>query len=183
MKFTPLAIPDVVSIEPHAHEDRRGFFFESYHANEFRREGIPTHFVQDNHSGSNEGVLRGLHFQLRRPQGKLVRVVVGEVYDVAVDLRRTSPTVGQYVGQTLSAKNRRQLWIPPGFAHGFYCLSDWSEVLYKVTEFYRLEWDRTLRWDDPNVGVDWPLINGRPPLLSPKDRRGAGLGECETYEN
>ena len=183
MKFTRLAIPDVVSIEPHAHEDRRGFFLESYHASEFEREGIPTRFVQDNHSGSKQGVLRGLHFQLRRPQGKLVRVVVGEVYDVAVDLRRSSPTVGHYVAQTLSAKNRRQLWIPPGFAHGFYSLSDCSEVLYKVTEFYQLEWDRTLRWDDPDVGIDWPLIHGKPPLLSPKDSRGAWLRECETYEN
>ena len=183
MKFTRLEIPDVVSIEPHTHEDNRGFFLESYHAHEFEREGIPTAFVQDNHSGSKQGVLRGLHFQLRRPQGKLVRVVVGEVYDVAVDLRRSSSTFGHYAAQRLSAQNHLQLWIPPGFAHGFYALSDWSEVLYKVTEFYQREWERTLRWDDPEVGIDWPLIDGKPPILSPKDSRRANLRECELYDN
>ena len=182
MKFEQLAIPDIVSIQPDIHEDNRGFFLESFHAEEFQREGIPASFVQDNHSGSRKGVLRGLHYQLPYPQGKLVKVVAGEIYDVAVDLRRNSPSFGHHIAQKLSAQNHLELWIPPGFAHGFYTLSEWADVLYKVTEIYHAEWDRTLLWDDPEVEIDWPLIDGNPPVLSPKDSRGANLRECELYE-
>ena len=148
----------------------------------FAERGITAGFVQDNHSGSQQGILRGLHYQLRQPQGKLVRVVAGEVFDVAVDLRRSSPGLGRWVGEVLSAANRRQLWIPPGFGHGFYVLSEWAEVVYKATDYYAPEWDRTLRWDDPMVGIAWPLIDGRPPTLSAKDAAGRLWDEAEMFE-
>jgi dTDP-4-dehydrorhamnose 3,5-epimerase len=143
---------------------------------------ITTEFVQDNHSGSAQSVLRGLHYQIQRPQGKLVRAVSGEVFDVAVDLRRSSDTFGKWVGATLTAENKRQLWIPPGFAHGFYVLSDWADLLYKVTEYYSPEWDRVLRWDDPEIGIDWPLIDDAPPILSEKDAHGKSLRDAETFK-
>jgi len=182
VKFTPLAIAEVLLIEPRIIEDDRGFLFESYRLDEFEGARIRAAFVQENHSNSNQGVLRGLHYQIRRPQGKLVRVIAGEVFDVAVDLRRGSGTFGRHVGQRLAAEDHLQVWIPPGFAHGFYTLSDSAEVLYKVTEAYFPEWDRTLIWNDPDVGIDWPLVGGRPPVLSAKDARGARLQECETYD-
>ncbi len=154
---------------------------ETYQAERFEAAGIPGRFVQDNHSGSKRGVLRGLHYQIRQPQGKLVRVAFGEVYDVAVDLRKDSETFGSWVGAILSAANRRQLWIPPGFAHGFYVMSKWADLLYKVTETYAPEWDRTLRWDDPDVDIEWPLRKGEPPKLSEKDAAGAFLQNADLF--
>ena len=182
MKFSPTSLPDVVLIEPQIFGDQRGFFMEVYQARRFEEAGIRAEFVQDNHSGSSQCTLRGLHYQIRQPQGKLVRVVVGEVFDVAVDLRRTSPTFGRWVGHYLSAQNKAQMWIPAGFAHGFYVLSQWAEVLYKATDFYAPEWERTLLWNDPDVGIEWPLVNGEPPVLSQKDKIGSLLGEAEVYE-
>lgn len=182
MEFKLTTIPEVILIEPKVFGDDRGFFMETYQAARFAAAGIRADFVQDNHSGSVQGTLRGLHYQIRQPQGKLVRVVAGEVFDVAVDLRRSSPTFGRWVGQRLSASNRLQIWIPPGFAHGFYVLSDWAEVVYKATDYYAPEWERTLQWNDPEVGVEWPLNQRQPPVLSEKDSRGSLLRSAETYE-
>jgi dTDP-4-dehydrorhamnose 3,5-epimerase len=181
MKVQPTVIPDVLVVEPVVFKDDRGFFFETYQASRYADAGIPPCTVQDNHSGSRQGVLRGLHYQIGKPQGKLVRVVAGEIYDVAVDLRKSSPTFGKWVGVRLSSENRKQLWVPPGFAHGFYVLSEYAEVLYKVNELYAPECERTLLWNDPAVGVTWPLVRGTPPLLSPKDLRGQSLELAETY--
>lgn len=177
MEFLPTAIRDVILIQVESYQDARGFFMETYHARLFAEAGLPTEFVQDNHSGSRKGVLRGLHFQVRHAQGKLVRAVVGEVFDVAVDLRQNSPTFGKWVGQHLSAENRNQLWIPPGFAHGFLVLSDWAEITYKVTDFYAPEWERTLLWNDPEVQISWPVLQDSPPVLSRKDAAGRTLQE------
>lgn len=182
MKFSPTNIPDVIRIEPKVFEDDRGFFMETFQAGEFRTAGIPTTFVQDNHSRSRQGVLRGLHYQIRQAQGKLVRVVLGEVFDVAVDLRKKSPTFGRWVSTRMSSENKLELWIPAGFAHGFYVLSQWAEIIYKVTIPYAPEWERTLRWDDPQVGIEWPLLEGYPPILSPKDASGRPLSQAEVYE-
>jgi dTDP-4-dehydrorhamnose 3,5-epimerase len=161
--------------------DERGFFLETWHADRYRELGIELPFVQDNHSRSRQGVLRGLHYQISNPQGKLIRVATGEVFDVAVDLRRSSPTFGRWVGVVLSEANQHQLWVPPGFAHGFYTLSPSADLLYKCTAYYSPDHDRTLRWDDPEIGVEWPLLERRPPLLSSKDRAGAALGAAPTY--
>jgi len=180
MKFTATSIPDVILIEPRVFGDTRGFFMETYQARRFAEAGIPNEFVQDNHSGSQQGSLRGLHYQIRQPQGKLVRVVVGEVFDVAVDLRRSSPTFGRWESALLSAENKTQIWIPPGFAHGFYVLSDWVELVYKATDFYAPEWERTLLWNDPEIGIDWPLIEGQL-LLSTKDAQGTRFRDADTY--
>jgi len=182
MNFAATAIPDVLLITPEAHADGRGFFMETYHAASFASAGISAIFVQDNHSGSAQGVLRGLHYQIRSPQGKIVRVVVGEVFDAAVDLRSKSPTFGRWVGEQLSAENKRMLWMPPGFAHGFYVLSDWAELVYKVTDDYAPEWERTLIWNDPKVAIRWPLVDGNPPILSPKDASGLQLEQLETFD-
>jgi dTDP-4-dehydrorhamnose 3,5-epimerase len=173
------AIPDVLVIEPVVRRDARGFFVEVWHADRYRSAGIGLPFVQDNHSRSSRGTLRGLHYQIQQAQGKLVRVAAGEVFDVAVDLRRSSPTFGRWVGTLLSADNHHQLWIPPGFAHGFYVLSETADLLYKCTDLYAPQHDRSLRWDDPDVGVVWPLVG--PPLLSAKDRAGTPLRDAETY--
>ena len=181
MKVSPLAIPDVFLIELSAHEDERGFFVETYQVRQYEEAGIHGPFVQDNHSRSRRGVLRGLHYQIRQPQGKLVRVVAGRVFDVAVDLRRSSPTLGKWVGIELAAGEPRQLWIPAGFAHGFYVLSEWAEVVYKVTDYYAPQSERTLLWDDPRLGIEWPLVDGRPPLLSEKDAAGLPLAEAELF--
>ena len=181
MRFQPLAIPDVVLIEPDVFRDARGFFFEAFESRKYAQAGIAVPLVQDNHSGSHQGVLRGLHYQLRQPQGKLVTVVAGEIFDVAVDMRRTSATCGKWVGTRLSSGNRCQLWIPPGFAHGFYVLSPSAEVSYKVTDFYHPQSERTLLWNDPDVHVAWPLIEGKAPLLSPKDARGTLLSGADLY--
>ncbi len=181
MNFVPTAIPDVILIEPKVFGDARGFFLETYQAARFAAAGIAGNFVQDNHSGSLRGTLRGLHYQLRQPQGKLVRCVAGKVFDVAVDIRRSSPTFGQWTGATLTAENKRLLWVPAGFAHGFYVLSAWAELVYKATDYYAPEWERSIRWDDPAIGIDWPLLPGVETLLSAKDRAGATLSELETY--
>lgn len=158
MKFTPTSIPDVIKIEPQVHGDERGFFMETWTDADFREQGIATQFVQDNHSRSQQGVLRGLHYQIQQPQGKLNRVIHGEVFDVAVDLRRSSATFGQWVGATLSASNHTMLWIPPGFAHGFYVLSQHADFLYKCTDYYAPEYERTIAWNDPSLNISWPLL-------------------------
>ena len=181
MKATPTVIPDVLVIEPRVFGDARGFFFESFNARAFREAtGLDETFVQDNHSRSARGVLRGLHYQLRQPQGKLVRVVRGSVFDVAVDLRRASPTFGRWTGIELTEDNHRQLWIPAGFAHGFVVLSEFADFLYKTTDYYAPEHERCLKWDDPAVGVAWPF-DGEP-LLSAKDLAGRPLADCEVFE-
>jgi dTDP-4-dehydrorhamnose 3,5-epimerase len=174
MKIIPTEIPDVVVLEPRIFADARGFFFEAYNERSFASLGIPSRFVQDNQSLSKRNVLRGLHFQVQQEQGKLVRAIAGEVFDVAVDLRKRSATFGKWVGVNLSSENRRIIWIPKGFAHGFYTLQD-AEVLYKVSEFYAPEHERTLLWNDPIVGVHWPLRGE--PILSEKDRAGLRLAE------
>jgi len=168
MQLTPTAIPDVLILQPKVFGDERGFFFESYNRRAFREAtGIDMDFVQDNHSKSACNVLRGLHYQVGRPKGKLVRVTQGRVFDVAVDIRRDSPTFGRHVAVELSAENKTQLWIPPGLAHGFLVLSDTAEFLYKTTDYYAPECERSIRWDDPDLAIDWPLAT--PPLLSSKD--------------
>lgn len=181
MKFTPTKIPDVMLIAPSIFQDERGFFFESYQKQHFIEAGIPSEFVQDNHSKSSQGVLRGLHYQMRQPQGKLVRVITGEIFDVAVDIRRYSNTFGKWVGDYLSATNRKMLWVPPGFAHGFYVTSPTAEILYKTTDYYAPEWERTILWNDPTIQVDWPMQN-TPPILSTKDAMGKPFHEAEVFE-
>jgi len=177
---TPLAIGDVLLMEPRVFGDERGFFFESYNQRAFEAAlGRPVAFVQDNHSRSARQVLRGLHYQIVQPQGKLVRVTEGAVFDVAVDLRRGSPSFGRWVGAELSAANKRQLWVPEGFAHGFVVLSEHAEFLYKTTDFYAPEHERCLRWDDPDVGIDWPM--GLPPVLSAKDQAGLRLRDADVF--
>ncbi|MCB1164277.1 dTDP-4-dehydrorhamnose 3,5-epimerase [bacterium] len=177
-----MRIPDLVLVEPRVFLEERGFFMETWQARAFAEAGLDLRFVQDNHSRSRQGVLRGLHYQVRQTQGKLVRVVQGEVYDVAVDLRRGSPTLGQWVGVTLSAENKRQLWVPPGFAHGFYVTSEDAEFVYKCTDFYAPEHERSLRWDDPALAIDWPLVDGKAPLLSAKDAAGVAFAEAELLD-
>jgi dTDP-4-dehydrorhamnose 3,5-epimerase len=179
MNVIPTAIADVAILEPRVFGDARGFFLESYNARAFGELGIDAEFVQDNHSRSRRGVVRGLHYQIRRPQGKLVRVVNGEVFDVAVDLRNSSPTFGKSVGVTLSDDNNRMLWIPPGFAHGFLVLSASADFLYKTTDYWFPEHERTLLWNDPALGIDWPL-DGEP-LLAAKDAAGTPLAQADVY--
>ena len=180
MKVIATAIPDVLLIEPRVFGDERGFFYESWNQRAFAEAGLEAEFVQDNHSRSQQGVLRGLHYQIQHPQGKLVRAVVGAVYDVAVDMRRSSPTFGQWVGFELSAENKRMAWIPPGFAHGFYVLSDAAEFLYKTTDYWYPEHERTLAWDDSRLAIAWPL-DGEP-VLSAKDADGMGLEQAEPFD-
>ncbi len=180
MKATPTALADVLLIEPKVFGDERGFFFESFNRRQFSELiGRDVDFVQDNHSRSAKNVLRGLHYQIQQPQGKLVRVVQGEVFDVAVDLRKSSPTFGQWVGAMLSAQNKHQLWVPAGFAHGFVVLSDTAEFLYKTTDYYAPEHERCIAWDDPAIGIQWPM--GGEPALSTKDRQGKPLAEAEHF--
>ena len=180
MQATPTKLNDVFVLEPKIFGDERGFFFESYSDREFERLGLPTRFVQDNHSKSVKGVLRGIHYQLVNPQGKLVRVLQGEVFDVAVDLRRNSPQFGQWIGEHLSAENRKMLWIPPGFGHAFLVLSDTAEFAYKASEFYTPSAERTLMWNDPDVAIAWPLDGD--PIVSAKDQAGHLLKDAEVYE-
>jgi len=182
MKFIQCAIQDIIIIEPQVFRDDRGFFLETFQAKRFAAAGITAQFVQDNHSGSKQGTLRGLHYQIRQAQGKLVRVVAGEIFDVAVDIRRSSPTFGQWVGMRISAQDKRQIWIPPGFAHGFYVLSRWAEVLYKATDYYAPQWERTLFWQDPDIGIKWPIPEGQKPIISPKDSQGHPLKEAELFD-
>jgi dTDP-4-dehydrorhamnose 3,5-epimerase len=181
MNVVPTSLPGVLLLEPKVFGDARGFFLESYNRRDLREAtGIDAEFVQDNHSKSAKGVLRGLHYQVKQAQGKLVRVVAGEVYDVAVDLRRSSPSFGKWVGFLLSAESRRMAWIPPGFAHGFLVTSESAEFLYKTTNYYAPEHERTLLWNDPALGIGWPLEGE--PLLAAKDRAGKLLREAETYD-
>ena len=179
MQLIPTSLKDVVILEPKVFGDERGFFLESYNEATFNDLGLPTRFVQDNHSSSQKGVLRGLHYQLKQPQGKVVRALRGEIFDVAVDLRRDSPQFGQWFGLVLSAENKRLLWIPPGFGHGFLVLSETAEVAYKATEFYAPAFERSILWNDPAIGIDWPLEGE--PVLSGKDRAGSLLADAETY--
>ena len=180
MIITPTALPDVLLIEPKVFGDARGFFFESYNRHAFAEaSGLDVDFVQDNHSRSAQGVLRGLHYQIQQPQGKLVRVVAGEVFDVAVDIRKSSPTFGRWVGVVLSAENKRQMWVPPGFAHGFVVTSDSAEFLYKTTDYWALEFERSILWNDPAIGIKWPIEGS--PLLSGKDQIAALLGDAEVF--
>lgn len=173
-------LADVLVIEPKVFGDDRGFFYESFNQRQFQElTGLNLQFVQDNHSRSARNVLRGLHYQIRQPQGKLVRVVAGEVFDVAVDMRRTSKTFGKWTGIVLSAENKRQMWIPAGFAHGFLVTSELAEFVYKTTDYYAPEYERAVRWDDANIGIAWPLQGA--PLLSAKDEAGLPLGEAETF--
>ncbi len=181
MEFEATAIPDVVLIHPKVYGDERGFFMETYRAQSFGAAGLPLIFIQDNHSGSQRGTLRGLHYQIKHAQGKVVRAIVGEVYDVVVDIRRWSPTFGQWVGYILSAKNRTEIWVPPGFAHGLYVLSDWAEIVYKATDYYAPEYERSLLWNDPDLGITWPIPPGETPTLSAKDAQGQPLASAEVY--
>jgi dTDP-4-dehydrorhamnose 3,5-epimerase len=180
MKFTPMELPEVVLIEPRVHGDERGFFMETWHRARFAAAGITADFVQDNYSVSRCGTLRGLHYQLRRTQGKLVRVMVGEVFDVAVDVRRSSPSFGRWVGATLSAANKLCMWVPPGFAHGFLVLSETADFHYKCTDYYDPDSERAVRWDDPAIGIQWPLPPDLALLVSPKDRAAPALAAAET---
>ena len=180
MKVTPTAIPDVLVIEPRVFGDARGFFYESFNQKAFNEAtGLSLKFVQDNHSRSAKGVLRGLHYQIKQPQGKLVRVVRGAVFDVAVDIRKSSPTFGKWVGMELSEDNHKQLWIPAGFAHGFVVTSNSAEFLYKTTDYYAPEHERCLAWSDQDIAIDWPLTTQ--PSLSAKDQQGLALREAETF--
>ncbi len=180
MKATALAIPDVWLLEPRVFGDGRGFFFESFNQRVFTElSGRATHFVQDNHSRSARNVLRGLHYQIKQPQAKLVRVLTGEIFDVAVDLRRSSDTFGKWVGQVLSADNHFQAWIPEGFAHGFLVLSEFAEVLYKTTDYWAPEHERCIAWNDSGIAIDWP--HGISPVLSGKDQQGLSLREAEVF--
>ncbi|MBS7808225.1 dTDP-4-dehydrorhamnose 3,5-epimerase [Variovorax sp. PCZ-1] len=177
---TPTALPEVLILEPKVFGDERGFFFESFSARDFAQAtGLERNFVQDNHSKSSKGVLRGLHYQLHQPQGKLVRVTQGEVFDVAVDIRKSSPNFGKWVGVHLSAENKKQLWVPEGFAHGFLVLSGTAEFLYKTTDFYAAQFERSIAWNDSSIGVDWP--SGLQILLSDKDRTASGLFDADTF--
>jgi len=180
MNIIRTAISDVLILEPRVFGDARGFFLESYNARTFREAtGVAVDFVQDNHSRSAQNVLRGLHYQIRQPQGKLVRVVRGAVFDVAVDMRKSSPTFGKWAGVELTEDNHRQFWVPPGFAHGFLVLSESADFLYKATDYYAPEHERCIQWDDPTIGIRWPLVGE--PLLSAKDKEGLMLGEAEVF--
>lgn len=174
-------IPDVILLEPNIYSDARGFFMETFRADHLALAGIADHFVQENQSGSHRNILRGMHYQIRQPQGKLVRAITGEVFDVAVDLRRSSPWYGRWVGEVLSAENKRSLWIPPGYAHGFLVLSEWADVLYKTTAYYAPEHERTIIWSDREIGIRWPFPAGQAPVLSLKDASGLLLSEAEVY--
>lgn len=182
MEFITTNLPGVVVVQPKVFGDERGFFMETYRKDKFEAAGIPTRFVQDNHSRSQQGVLRGLHYQIRQAQGKLVRAIIGEIYDVAVDIRRDSPFFGKWTGTHLSAENKREMWVPPGFAHGFYVVSDWAEVTYKTNDYYAPEWERSIAWNDPQICIQWPLVNGQPPSLSSKDSKAVNLAEAELFE-
>ncbi len=181
MRFVPTAIPDVIVVELDVFTDARGWFTETYHAEKFAKGGINVTFVQDNRSYSKQGTLRGLHYQTRQPQGKLIQVVTGEVFDVVVDLRTSSPTFGRCVEVKRGADTKQQLWVPPGFAHGFYVLSDAADVSYKCTALYAPEHERTIRWDDPDLAINWPLVDGKPPIVSHKDAEGALFKEAEYF--
>jgi len=182
MEFIPTKITDVLLIKSRVLNDARGFFMESFQSKKMKAGGIPYEFVQDNHSHSKKGTLRGLHYQIFDTQGKLIRVVSGKIYDVAVDIRKSSPSFGKWVGEILSAENKHQLWVPPGFAHGFYVLSDFADVLYKATDFYNPQAERSILWNDESIGIDWQVPTGEKPFLSAKDLEGKKLQEAEVFE-
>ena len=182
MIYTQLGIPDIILIEPQVFGDHRGFFMETFRNDEFEKAVAPMAFVQENHSKSKQGILRGLHYQVKQPQGKLVRVISGEVFDVAVDIRQSSPFFGKWIGAILSAENKKMLWVPPGFAHGFYVISKEAEFMYKCTDYYAPEHERSIKWNDPDLSIDWPLIPDTEPLLSPKDEAGVSLKAAEVYK-
>ncbi|MCB2202854.1 dTDP-4-dehydrorhamnose 3,5-epimerase [bacterium] len=182
MNFQKTAIPSVLLLQPKVISDNRGFFLESYQKKNFFKAGIPYDFVQDNHSSSVKSTLRGLHYQISHTQGKLVRVVIGKIFDIAVDLQKSSPFFGQWVGAVLSAENKRELWIPPGFAHGFLVLSEQADVIYKATDYYAPESERCIRWDDPKLAIDWPIPEGELPIVSEKDMMGLSFEEAEVFE-
>jgi dTDP-4-dehydrorhamnose 3,5-epimerase len=181
MEIIETDIPDLLIIEPKVFGDERGFFLESWNELAFAEAGLDLAFVQDNHSRSQQGILRGLHYQIRHPQGKLVRVTIGSVFDVAVDLRKSSPTFGRWFGLELSEANHRMLWIPPGFAHGFYVTSPVADFMYKCTDIYAPEYERTIRWDDETLAIDWPLVGGKNPMLSAKDAEGTTFTDAEVF--
>ena len=181
MDFKPLAIADVVLLTPPVFGDERGFFMETFRQTEFEKHCGQYTFVQDNHSSSAHGILRGLHYQLEKPQGKLVRVTHGEVFDVAVDMRHSSPTFGQWVSAVLSAENKQMLWVPPGFAHGFYVISEQAEFQYKGTDYYNPGDEYCIRWDDPVLAIEWPLVNGEMPRVSAKDSQGVGFCNAPNF--
>ena len=180
MEFTATQIPDVVVVDPVVYEDARGFFMDTWQQQKYRDAGIDAKFVQESHSRTSRGALRGLHYQLEQPQGKLIRVIEGEAFDVAVDLRKSSPTFGQWVSETLSAGNRKLIWIPPGFAHGFLVLSEYADFEYRLTDFYAPEHERTIAWNDPDLAINWPL-SGQEPLLSEKDLAGVRFRDADYY--
>lgn len=182
MKFLHCEIPDVILIKPNIYEDERGFFFEAYKKNVFEKSGIRHEFIQDNHSSSQKYTLRGIHYQISHTQGKLVRAVIGEIYDVAVDLRKNSPYFGKWVSAYLSAENKQQLWIPPGFGHGFLVLSERADVVYKATDYYDPQSDRTIVWNDPILSIKWPIPEGVLPIISDKDASGKVFTEAEVFE-
>ena len=181
MEFEPTAIADVVLIRPKVFGDARGYFLESWEEKKFAAAGIAARFVQDNHSRSTQNILRGLHYQVQRPQGKLVRVVSGAVFDVAVDIRRSSPTFGRWVGATLTAENHQMLWVPPGFAHGFLVLSEAADFLYRCTDFWAPAYERAIQWNDPDLDINWPLPRGVAPVLSPKDAAAKPFKDAEYF--
>ena len=181
MKIIPTSIPEVLILEPQVFGDARGFFMETWNAQTFADAGLALNFVQDNHSRSRQGTLRGMHYQIKHPQGKLVRVTSGKVFDVAVDLRQSSPTFGQWAGAELSDEDHRMLWVPPGFAHGFYVMSESADFLYKCTDLYAPEYDRSLHWNDPSIGIEWPLVNGAAPTISAKDEAGKNWQEADKF--
>ncbi|MDD2522069.1 MAG: dTDP-4-dehydrorhamnose 3,5-epimerase [Anaerolineaceae bacterium] len=181
MEYLPTDLPEVLLIKPKVFGDQRGFFMETFRQSEFEEICGRVDFVQDNHSGSPQGILRGLHYQLKNTQGKLVRVVYGEVFDVAVDIRQGSPTFGKWTGQILSAENKHQLWVPGGFAHGYYVISEWAEFVYKTTDYYAPAWERSLLWNDLAIGIEWPLVNGEAPTLSAKDAAAPLLKDADVF--
>ena len=182
MKITPLAISEILLIQPDVYIDERGFFMETYKVSDFQKNFSKKRFVQQNHSGSHSEVLRGLHYQIKFPQEKLIQVITGEIYEVAVDIRANSATFGNWVGMNVSAKEHKLLWVPNGFAHGFYTLSKWAEIIYYVNNPYSPKWERTLLWNDDDLGITWPLASGRMPLLSKKDSCGKRFLEAEVYK-
>lgn len=181
MEFTATQIPDVIVIDPLVHEDARGFLMETWQADRFRQAGIEAEFVQDVHSRSARGTVRGLHYQIKQAQGKLIRVIRGEAFDVAVDIRKSSPTFGQWVGETLSEGNRKLIWVPPGFAHGFMVLSEFADFEYRMTDYHAPEHARSIRWDDPDIGIEWPSLGNEAPLMSDADSAGTSLQDAEVY--
>ena len=181
MKYTKLNIPDIILIQPQIFGDHRGFFMETFRDGEFRKNVADITFVQENHSKSTQGILRGLHYQIKQPQGKLVRVISGKVFDVAVDIRKSSPFFGRWTGITLSAENKKMLWIPPGFAHGFYAISREAEFVYKCTNYYEPEYERSIMWNESSIAVDWPIIPDTSPILSQKDELGSTLKNAEVF--